>query len=43
MYSGSIINTITFKPENITISSSLSTTISTLTLLLISFIYVPGE
>lgn len=34
---------ITFKPENVTINSSLSTSISVLTLLLISFIYVPGE
>jgi len=34
---------IVFKPENITISSSLSSSISVLTLLLILFIYVPGE
>lgn len=36
-------NSITFKPENITINSSLSTSISVITLLLILFIYVPGE
>lgn len=34
---------ISFKPENITISSSLSVSISILTLLLLLFIYVPGE
>ena len=34
---------ITFKPENITINSSFSSSISIITLLLISFIYVPGE
>lgn len=34
---------ITFKPENITINSSLSTSISVLTLLLTLFIYIPGE
>jgi NADH-ubiquinone oxidoreductase chain 2 len=36
-------NLVTFKPENITINSSLSTTISALTLLLVLFIYIPGE
>ena len=35
--------TVIFKPENITINSSISTIISVLTLLLISFMYVPGE
>ena len=34
---------VTFKPENITINSSLSTSISILTLLLVLFIYIPGE
>ena len=32
-----------FKPENITINSALSSIISVITLLLILFIYVPGE
>ena len=32
-----------FKPENITINSSLSSSISIMTLLLVLFIYVPGE
>jgi NADH-ubiquinone oxidoreductase chain 2 len=36
-------NVITFKPENIAINSSLSTSISILTLLLVMFIYVPAE
>ena len=36
-------NLVTFKPENITINSSLSTSISVLTLLLVLFIYIPGE
>ena len=36
-------NLATFKPENITINSSLSASISVLTLLLILFIYIPGE
>lgn len=36
-------NLVTFKPENITINSSLSTSISVLTLLLMLFIYIPGE
>lgn len=36
-------NLVTFKPENITINSSLSTSISVLTLLLVIFIYIPGE
>lgn len=36
-------NSITFKPENITINSSLSTSISVLTLLLGLFIYTPSE
>ena len=36
-------NLVTFKPENITINSSLSTSISILTLLLVVFIYIPGE
>jgi len=36
-------NSVTFKPENITINSSLSTSISVLTLLLVLFIYIPGE
>jgi len=34
---------IWFKPDNITINSSLSSTISIITLLLISFIYVPAQ
>lgn len=34
---------VTFEPENITINSSLSTSISVLTLLLVLFIYIPGE
>jgi NADH-ubiquinone oxidoreductase chain 2 len=34
---------IYFTPENITINSSLSGSISVLTLLLLSFIYIPGE
>lgn len=34
---------ISFKPENITISSSFSSSISIITLLLLLFIYVPGE
>lgn len=34
---------ITFKPENITINSSLSTSISVITLLLILFIYTPEQ
>lgn len=36
-------NLVTFKPENITINSSLSASISVLTLLLVLFIYIPGE
>jgi NADH-ubiquinone oxidoreductase chain 2 len=32
-----------FNPSNITINSALSSTISVLTLLLILFIYIPGE
>jgi len=36
-------NLTTFKPENITINSSLSASISVITLLLILFIYIPGE
>ena len=36
-------NKILFKPENITLSSSLSTTISIITMLLILFIYMPGQ
>lgn len=36
-------NLVTFMPENITINSSLSTSISILTLLLVLFIYIPGE
>lgn len=35
--------TVEFKLENITINGSLSSSISILTLLLVSFIYVPGE
>ena len=34
---------IHFKPENITINSSLSSSISVITLLLVLFIYIPGE
>jgi NADH-ubiquinone oxidoreductase chain 2 len=34
---------VVFKPENITINSALSGIISVITLLLILFIYVPGE
>lgn len=34
---------VSFKPENITISSSFSSSISIITLLLLLFIYVPGE
>lgn len=34
---------VRFKPENITINSSLTTNISVLTLLLVLFIFVPGE
>lgn len=34
---------VVFKPEDITISSSLSSSISVLTLLLILFIYIPEE
>jgi len=34
---------IHFKPENITVSSSFSSSISVLTLLLALFIYIPGE
>jgi len=37
------INSINFKPENITINSSLSASISVITLLLVLFIYTPGE
>lgn len=40
VYSG---KKILFKPENITVNSSLSSSISVLTLLLILFIYVPGQ
>ena len=36
-------NLITFKPENITINSSLSASISVITLLLVLFIYTPAE
>ena len=36
-------NLVKFAPENITINSSLSTSISVLTLLLVLFIYIPGE
>lgn len=36
-------NLVTFTPENITINSSLSTSVSVLTLLLVLFIYIPGE
>lgn len=36
-------NAIKFKPQDITINSSLSTSISILTLLLVLFIYIPGE
>jgi len=36
-------NVITFKTENITINSSLSTSISIITLILVLFIYVPAE
>ena len=36
-------NMVTFSSENITISSSLSTCISVITLLLLLFIYIPGE
>lgn len=32
-----------FKPENITLNSALSSTISIITLLLLLFIYIPGE
>lgn len=35
--------TVRFNPNNITINSALSSTISILTLLLILFIYIPGE
>jgi len=34
---------VEFNPSNITINSALSSTISVLTLLLILFIYIPGE
>jgi NADH-ubiquinone oxidoreductase chain 2 len=34
---------VSFNPSNITINSALSSTISILTLLLILFIYIPGE
>lgn len=34
---------VEFKPSDITINSALSSTISVLTLLLILFIYIPGE
>jgi NADH-ubiquinone oxidoreductase chain 2 len=37
------VNLINFKPENITINSSLSVSISVLTLLLVLFIYTPAE
>ena len=37
------LKAITFRPDNITISSSLSTSISVITLLLLLFIYIPGE
>lgn len=36
-------NSVSFTPENITINSSLSTSISVLTLLLVLFIYIPQE
>jgi len=36
-------NSVRFKPEDITINSSLSTSISVLTLLVALFIYIPGE
>ena len=36
-------NLVKFTPENITINSSLSTSVSVLTLLLVLFIYIPGE
>jgi NADH-ubiquinone oxidoreductase chain 2 len=34
---------VEFNPSNITINSALSSTISVLTLLLVLFIYIPGE
>lgn len=37
------VKKVLFKPENITINSSLSSTISIITLLLILFIYVPAQ
>jgi len=36
-------NTVKFKPENITINSAISSTISVITLLVILFIFVPEE
>jgi len=42
-YKPNQVNLITFKPENITINSSLSVIISMLTLLLVLFIYTPAE
>ena len=38
-----VINKVLFKPENITVNSSLSISISTITLLLILFIYMPSQ
>ena len=37
------MKTVSFKPENIIVNSGLSSSISTITLLLLLFIYIPGE
>lgn len=37
------VKSVTFKPENIIISSSLSSSISVLTLTILLFIFIPGE
>jgi len=41
--SSTLQSSVLFKPENITISSSFSSSISIITLLLLLFIYIPGE
>ena len=40
---GGLQNNVTFKPENITLNSAISSSISIITLLLILFIFVPEE
>lgn len=43
LYEGDKKTNVLFKPENIVINSSLSSSISIITLLLLLFIYIPGE